>query len=356
MKRKFSKIVFLFGIMYLFTTNVNAFELTYSEWSETYPENISENFIEKEDRFYWYKNNEVDIEYLIKEDIGNKLYDENDIKYYTSEELFEKPKEYSERIINENYKSIKYTPDDVKGVLITTNDNAEISEIDIRDLDSNRIECKAENEKLYDDDIKTYYQIDNSIYCFFNNKLNYQSFTSFISMKSDSKATIKFNLISENNDIIYYTSLSFNGKSDYTMFNSNMLMSNLNHSKVYYIYTDKLYKTYNLEKEYVNEYYKELDGYQKDESTKKTFYRYITNDYIVVNEDGDLITNEDYCIKNFCKLLYLVEKEEPKIIENPKTLDNIYNYILVLFICFVSLLIIVKKCHMIKKSNIVESI
>ena len=83
MKRYFLKALFLFGIMYLLTANINAFELTYSEWSEIYPEGIDEMFIEEEDRYYWYKNNIVNVEYLKLEDIQDKQYDENDIKYYT---------------------------------------------------------------------------------------------------------------------------------------------------------------------------------------------------------------------------------------------------------------------------------
>ena len=129
MKRYFLKALFLFGIMYLLTANINAFELTYSEWSEIYPEGIDEMFIEEEDRYYWYKNNIVNVEYLKLEDIQDKQYDENDIKYYTSEELLERPEEYSERIINEETKSITYTPYDVKGILLKSNSNIQISDI-----------------------------------------------------------------------------------------------------------------------------------------------------------------------------------------------------------------------------------
>ena len=358
MKRYFLKALFLFGIMYLLTANINAFELTYSEWSEIYPEGIDEMFIEKEDRYYWYKNNIVNVEYLKLEDIQDKQYDENDIKYYTSEELLERPEEYSERIINEETKSITYTPYDVKGILLKSNSNIQISDIEIHDMNDNIINCRNDNEYLFDGDISIYYPINEGIYCYFDNKMYYKDFISFVSMKDDSnsRVTINYNLISENNDIIYYTNLSFSNKSDYTMFNSNTLMSNLHHSKKYYTYIDKLYKTYNIERENVNEYYANLDGYIKDEETKKTFYRYITNDYIIVDENDNIVTDDSHCRKNFCRLIYLVEQEENEIIENPKTYDGISKIIILLIISILILIFIVKKCHTNKKSNIVESI
>lgn len=345
MKRKFSKILFLFGIMNVFAMNINAFELTYSQWSETYPENIKEIFIESEDRFYWYKENIVDVEYLIKEDINNKLFDENDFKYYTSEELLERPVEYSERIINETNKMIEYTSSDIKGIYLTTNDSIQISEIDIRDNLGNRIMCNNENNKLFDDDISIYYEMYNELYCYFDEKLNINDFSTFLCMKSDSnnKVTFNFNLITENNDIIYYTNSSFLKSAYYIEFGKNVLRPNLFHSKTYYTYTDKLYKTYNIEKEYINEYYSNLDGYIKDESSKKTFYRYITNDYIIVDENDNIVTNESHCNKEFCKIIYLNNNEQ---IDNPKTYDGINKLTILLISSIIILIIIVKKCHM----------
>ena len=96
-----------------------------------------------------------------------------------------------------------------------------------------------------------------------------------------------------------------------------------------------------------------MDGYIKDESTKKTFYRYITNDYIILDENDNIVSNEDYCIKEFCRLIYIT-KEPEEIPENPQTYDGICNYIILLTNSLIVL--IVKICHTIKKSSFVESI
>ena len=357
MKKYFSKILFLFGIMYLLTTNINAFELTYSEWSETYPEGIDEIFIEKEDRYYWYKDNIVDVEYLKLEDIQSKQYDENDIKYYTSEELLEKPMEYSERVITEVNKEITYTKDDVKGILIITENDIKIAELIVRDSNGNKINCNTGNSNLHNNNINDFVDFNKEVKCYFDEKLSYDSFSTFLSLNDDSnnRVSIKYNLITENDDVIYNNDIYFSGKIYYTV-TYDVLLSNLNHYKKFYSYTDKLYKTYNIERENINEYCSSLDGYVKDESTKKTFYRYITNDYIIVDENNDLVINENHCHKNFCKLIYLIKQEENEKVENPKTYDSISNMFILLIISILTLIFIVKKCHTNKKSNIVESI
>jgi hypothetical protein len=357
MKKYFSKVLFLFGIMYLLTTNINAFELTYSEWSETYPEGIDEIFIEREDRYYWYKDNIVNVEYLKLEDIQDKQYDENDIKYYTSEELLEKPEEYNERVINEITKEVNYTKDDVKGILITTENDIKIAELIVRDLNGNKINCNTGNSNLHNGNINDFIEFNNKVKCYFNEKISYDSFSTFLSLNDDSnnKVSVNYSLITENDDIIYHNDIYFSGKIYYTV-THDVLLSNLQHLKKYYTYTDKLYKTFNVEKENVYEYYANLDGYIKDEESKKTFYRYITNDYIIVDENDDLVIDEDHCHKNFCKLIYLIKQEETEIIKNPKTYDSIINIFIILIISFLTLILIVKKCHTNKKSNIVESI
>ena len=178
-------------------------------------------------------------------------------------------------------------------------------------------------------------------------------------MRNDNEnySSFIFNLLSDQNDIIYSNPTSFKGNDFYAIIRSNSLVSHLTHYKTVYTYTDKLYKTYRLERENVNEYHSYLEGYEKDESHKKTFYRYITNDYIIVDENGNLVMSEDYCKKEFCKLIYLTKKEEPEVVDNPKTYDSLYDYITLFIMSFIVLMyFIVKKCHTNYKSNIVESI
>ena len=94
------KVILLFVCFYCF--NVYAYELNYSEWSLEYPTDVKEEFIYSEDRYLWYRENEVNIEYLIKEEIGNKQVDYNTfINSEESEPSLEQPIIYEDRIINE---------------------------------------------------------------------------------------------------------------------------------------------------------------------------------------------------------------------------------------------------------------
>ena len=97
------------------------------------------------------------------------------------------------------------------------------------------------------------------------------------------------------------------------------------------------------EVEYTDDYYSYLDSYIKDEATLRKYYRFIMNDYVFINKDYELVTNENYCSKEVCFVRY--QEEE---IENPKTNDSIYLYssslILIIFL-------IIKKYLVLSKHN-----
>lgn len=103
--------------------------------------------------------------------------------------------------------------------------------------------------------------------------------------------------------------------------------------------------------EETTEYYKELDGYTKIEESKKTFYRYITNKTVLFNSKGEIVYDMTYCYKSFCTRKTIPEKPtEPEEIINPKTYDNIYVFLILSFLSFVSLVLI-----SFKKINLVMS-
>lgn len=52
--------------------------------------------------------------------------------------------------------------------------------------------------------------------------------------------------------------------------------------------------------EYIDEYYTELEGYTKDEASITTFYRYITNDTIIMDQHNEIVYDLDYCDNHFC--------------------------------------------------------
>ena len=60
MKKILKAILFISIIL----VKVKAYELTYSQWSTTYPEGYEEILIESEKRYLWYKETRINEEYL----------------------------------------------------------------------------------------------------------------------------------------------------------------------------------------------------------------------------------------------------------------------------------------------------
>ncbi len=140
-----------------------------------------------------------------------------------------------------------------------------------------------------------------------------------------------------------------------------------------------------ITEEYYNNY---KEGYYKLENDYKTYYRYITNDTVVVDSQNNFVTNLDYCKKEKCYIIKLDKyrniEEEPEIPEepetpeepevseepevpeapeepevseepeapetpeeaiiyNPKTADNILYYDILLFSCLISIVLVIYK-------------
>ena len=115
--------------------------------------------------------------------------------------------------------------------------------------------------------------------------------------------------------------------------------------------------------EQTDEYYTELEGYERIEESKKTFYRVINNSYVVFNRHGQLVLNDNECKKVFCVQVQLekyeehsneivppVEEKPPETI-NPETYDGIYKYLAYFFICLIIIILKIKN-----KSSYVESL
>lgn len=107
-----------------------------------------------------------------------------------------------------------------------------------------------------------------------------------------------------------------------------------------------------LQREETTEYFASLTGFNIIESTKKTFYRYITDDYVIVNGNRQLVYSSNVCIKNSCFVIATRKKqvaedppqeEIPKetVVNNPKTYDNIFVIIIVAFISLVGTIIVI---------------
>ena len=109
------------------------------------------------------------------------------------------------------------------------------------------------------------------------------------------------------------------------------------------IQSEDRYKWYRIndngDYEETDEYYSTLDGYERIDDSIKTYYRVINNEFVIFDNEGNLIKDTNQCLKVFCAQVYLkkyepheevptvpeVDHEEPII--NPDTYDGIYNYI-----------------------------
>ena len=349
------KVILLFVCFYCF--NVYAYELNYSEWSLEYPTDVKEEFIYSEDRYLWYRENEVNVEYLIKEEIGNKQVDYNTfINSEESEPSLEQPTIYEDRIINEKVTEYYYYPSNMDRIIIDNfSDELLISEIEIYNKNtSNKTSFDVNIPELIDGDLDSYNSINDSIIINFKNQMSMSDIIIRICFNDESfNKTFDFSVLSSDDFKIYNNTFTIN--------NSFIAIStsNLNYNKIRkettYTYIDKLYKTYDIEIEYSDDYYKELDGYIKDESSKKTYYRYITNDTVYYSDFYHIpIPDKQYCVKNRCTVVST--KKEVTIIENPQTIDNIDIYFILLIISFIIIVSVLLIRLIKRKSSYVESV
>ena len=91
--------------------------------------------------------------------------------------------------------------------------------------------------------------------------------------------------------------------------------SNYNNFLNIYEYQDKLFKCVNQKKIYLEGYYTNIDNYIKDESTKKTYYRYKTEYTKTLNNANNIVYYKDLTLEN--------DQEDENNIEKKDDQDNI---------------------------------
>lgn len=341
----------IFTIALFLFCNVHAVTEKYSEWSSEYPKDINALLIRKEDRYLWYRDVITDEEFIMKELVKDKIIDYNDIVYKESEETIIRPEAFISRVIHIENKNYTFKKNDIDSIRIKFNDtNVYELEIYISDEKYN-YDINEEYKFLNDNDYDVYKNISTNIDIKLNDKYDIDDIV--IRLYYDNNSSVYIAFKSYIYDVFYN---DFNLDNDVLVVDSSNLKSKLVQNIPIYKYRDMLYRTYKMTREYTKEYYSEYDSdYTKDESTKKEFYSYLLNDYVIVDSKGNIVKNMDYCIKNFCSIEIIEEKEE----ENPKTGDFIgYSFIL-LFISFVIIsvmLFIFYKKIVSKKSSFVESL
>ena len=348
----------LFMSFFLISTKVFAYEINYSEWSTNYPNGIDEMFIESEDRYLWVREQKVNEQYLPITNIGNKVVDyDNYIYSKESKPSLTKPEEIEGRIIKEYSESTTYPEDSIKKLVLNEYDfydEVKISEIDIVDsFSGEKINIISNNNAfLYDGDLDNYTKIENNIEFVFDECVSIDNIIIKIYYDSKSnKSSFDFSLFSEDNHRLHYKKYLLN--DEVIIVNKDDLQSDYYLVVTKYTYSDKLYKTYEILRDVTNEYYKEYPGYEKIEESKTTYYRYITNDMVLLDSDGNIVTDNDYCKKSFCTVAYLTKKEEveEETPNNPQTIDNVNYYIILLLASLVGIIVTFRKKIYLVMSN-----
>ncbi len=345
--------------------NVKAFELEYSDWSLDYPKGINEVLIEEEDRYLCYLEKYENVEYLKKEDINDKLYDENDFTYFESDELNDKPNEYSEREIIELNKEITYTSTDASGfVFVGGGMDVLVSEIEVSNTSGEKIDFTINKEYLTDGVTDLYYSLNDDIIASFNQKVDLNDLLITFHFNKNVRGLYigTLNTITSDNIIVTTNDYAIDlcqGPTCKLVFNKIAFRNYNSYLKKVYKYKDKLYKTYDIVKEYNNEYVKDCNDMIIDEDSKKTYYRYITNEYLVFDIYGNIVTDNNYCVKSSCFIKYVKndKKDVVDTITNPQTYDPLYDSIVIFVVSAIVLTyFIVERRRLIKKSSNVESI
>ncbi len=333
------KKIFFCVLMIFFVGKVNASYDLYSEWSEEYPSDIPKSVIQSEVRYKWYKEELTDIEYLKKEDIYNKLVDYNDYKTYESDELFEESIKINDRFIKSEIKNYNFKDSPIDYIVLSnenTTGTLGINEIVvINHKNGKKLKISVDNNYslVLDDNKDTSVELKykDKLYINLNEENEPEDIRLFIYYNSSSdknKLTIEYNVhkeypIYKKVSNLYYCTLA----ELYLVGINNMSEIDKNYQVKIYKYIDKYYKTYKVKKTYIDDYYAFLDGYTKDESTKKIFYRYLKYKKVYYTSKGKSENPEDCRGKSSCVMI-LEEIDYPKIpkekeeIEVPKTLDN----------------------------------
>lgn len=327
---------FLFCLILLFLCNkVKGIEFTYSEWTDEYPDEVLDILIESEDRYKFYKNEIISYEYLkYNKDNKNYLFDEYILGnlYECSEK--ENDNEHIE--VNKQSKTLYFKTSDIDSFTFSRKYDGDlyISEIDFYYNDK-EIDYKTEYSFLKDGDINSYFKVENDYFIKFYEKIDGLNLKMNIYLKTtdEIKKPFTFNLLANEKYSLYGYYINYGGEvgTKTVSYDISTLVNTLRHYETTYTCRDKLYKVNYIEKKYLDGYFTNVDDYIKDENNKKTYYRYITNEYVILNADGKLVNDEKYCIKEYCLLYYINKKDE---IINPKTGDDFVKNVFVLIIFF----------------------
>lgn len=257
----------------------------------------------KEMEYKWYILKEKDIHY--EKDVENvcEYFDKNDFTYTDYKYSLNEPEEIEGRIIERSNEELNihryiFNEFDINGFFIHYTLSIDVSEIRFYTNDGELIPYTLENtdcKELYDgiDDTsclfrnlsKLIFKFDeaqdlrnfNIVLKYFDDDLNFKGINFSVKLTED----ISLNTFYSYNHITSHECTddaicTYKIKMDF----DNMFNDDITFNSLVYKYKDRMYKCYTYEKIYAPGYYKELDGYIKDE-----------NDYRIV-EDKPKENNE----------------------------------------------------------------
>lgn len=311
---------------------MNIYSLEFSEWSEEAPtkKNI---IVESEIRYKWYENIIVNEHFDLFKVNSNHIINLNEFKY-TDYSLFSiiKPEGKLYREIEEETRAITCESDKFNKIILkdftldtniseisiknkTTNEDILYSlsgdfeglpeRIDDSNFSKSSIDVTNESILILSFDQEYYMNNINIFMYIIDNDLNIDSFK-MIFLKDRYPISEK-TLIVQTDPMI-----CFADKCKMTINHDSSWSIQTEFIEKYYRYRDKLFKYYDIERKYLDGYYITLNGYIKDETQSKIFYRYKEKN-IFKNINKRKVTKEK--ITNLNKFLENKKEEKNNIKE-----------------------------------------
>lgn len=330
------KIMYVLCILLVCNVNMvkalenNIYYSNYGDWSDYSKDNYSKTGlmdVEVERRYKWFKKKERG-EYL-SYDEGIKKYDNVDKDNYKYSEFSEwkqtVPEEITGRIIEKKKKYLVKKIKPIKSIYVIGGD------FKTEKVDLNQIDIFNKGEKINFEsvcgDCSDFYKLKNKSgvliielddFYYFDNleiiikptdpqNINSLNFLITRPKENSNEESVFYRFTYNRNDNNNFINLNINNfdkvNPDYengVYYNElpNLLPSDYQEEINYYRYKDKLYYFYSYEKEYIDGYFKEKNGHEKDDSDYIDYYRYRNRDkiefseYIEINKSDQFL--EDY--------------------------------------------------------------
>ena len=242
----------------------------YSDWQESSPEKITDRVIETKIKYFVKRIKPIKTLYIVSGDFKTDEVDLNQI------DIFNDGKKVSFKSTCGDC-SEKYKLKNKSGVLMLELDNFYyfdnlkiiVKSPNIKNINSINFWVTAPKENSNEEALFYRYTFEGSS----NNSID-------ISIYDFSKVKPIYE------DGVYYDELPFLRKDDYK------------EELVSYRYKDKLYYFYSCDKEYIDGYFKEKNGYDKDINNFLDYYRYRNRDKIEFSKYIEINKNDEY-LDNF---------------------------------------------------------